>query len=303
MPNLNAIAILSGLVSAGLYLALLSGLSGVIVFAYFVQLPLMFSGLSAGFGGALVAAGSAIVVTAVVADLTAALLFLLVQALPALFLVRQALLFRQVDGQTEWFPPGLLLAQLTVAAALVIALAFVAFLGEPEGLKGAIENYIGAALETFESAMQADVEIGDIQTWSFLIPAMMAISWLLMTIVNGILGQALAVRSGRARRPSPVFAEMELPWWLWPPLGVAAALALLGGSGLGYLGRAVLLVLVVPYALLGLAVIHAWMRRLSHPRLALAAVYVSLMVLGWPILIVILLGFAEDWANLRRRFV
>ena len=35
----------------------------------------------------------------------------------------------------------------------------------------------------------------------------------------------------------------------------------------------------------------------------LAAVYGALVLLGWPILAVLLLGFVEDWAHLRRRLV
>jgi hypothetical protein len=52
-----------------------------------------------------------------------------------------------------------------------------------------------------------------------------------------------------------------------------------------------------------LAVIHTLVRRWSHPGWLLAAVYGALVLLGWPILAVLLLGFVEDWAHLRRRFV
>jgi predicted branched-subunit amino acid permease len=62
-----------------------------------------------------------------------------------------------------------------------------------------------------------------------------------------------------------------------------------------------LIVFAVPYVFLGLAVIHTLVRRWSHPSWLLAALYAALVLLGWPILAVLLLGFVEDWAHLRRR--
>lgn len=302
MPPSSAFAIVAGLVSAGLYLSLLSGLPGMVVVAYFVQLPLMVIGLCLGTGATVIAAAGAIAATGLIAGIVAAVLFAVVQAVPAAFVVRQALLSRQVDGRTEWFPAGLLLAQLTVGAGLTVVVAYVAFLGEPEGLKGALEAYLFAALETLEGAFEGELPADEVRAWSFLIPGLMAVSWLLMTVVNGVLGQAIAVRLGWNRRPWPALIEFELPWWLWPVLGGAALFALLGDAGLGYLGRATLVVLIVPYVLLGLAVVHAWAGQRSHPRLMLTAVYLSLILLGWPILLVIVLGFVEDGVGLRKRF-
>jgi len=132
---------------------------------------------------------------------------------------------------------------------------------------------------------------------------LMAASWLVMVVINGVLAQILAVRLGWNRRPSPALSELELPGWLWPAIGAAALLAMLGDDGLGFLGRSLLIVLVVPYMFLGLAVIHAFARRWSHRRLALAVFYGGIMLLGWPLLAILLLGFVEDWAHVRQRFL
>jgi hypothetical protein len=111
------------------------------------------------------------------------------------------------------------------------------------------------------------------------------------------------VRLGVNRRPTPELSELELPGWLWPAIGVAALLALLGAGGLGFLGRSLLLVLAVPYVFLGLAVVHAFARRVSHRRLALTLFYGAIMLLGWPLVAVLLLGLVEDWAHVRQRFL
>lgn len=302
MPNPTALAVLAGLASASLFLSVLTGFPGMVVLAYFVQLPLLFVGLTLGLTGSVVAAASGLLVNGLIAGLTTALIYALVQILPALVVVRQGLLSRQDGGAIEWYPPGLLLAQLTALAAGAIVVAFVVLLSQPGGLEGAIESFVASALSEFGALPEGEVppELGG---WIFAFPGLMATSWLVMIVINALLAQALAVRSGWNRRPSPDIVMLELPWWLWPIVGVAMFLSLLGESGLGFLGRSLLMVLVVPYIFLGLAVLHALARKWAHPGLALVAVYGSIVVLGWPILAVLLLGLVEDWAGLRQRLV
>lgn len=300
MPHPLALAALAGLVSSVLFLALSSGVPGVVLLAYFVQLPIMFTGLVLGPAGSALAAVSAILVNGLLAGLFATALYAVVQAAPALLLVRQALLSRAVAGKVEWFPPGLLLAQLTLLAVAAIAVAFVLFSGQAGGLEGVIEGFLASALAELGTIPEGSSLPAEARGIAFLLPGLIASSWLMMTAVNAILAQRLAVRAGWNRRPSPDLARLELPWWLWPVLGAAALLSLLGGAA-GFLGRSAMIVLAVPYFFLGLAVLHSLARRLSHRRLALFALYTCIVVLGWPGLMVVLLGFVEDWANLRRR--
>lgn len=303
MPHPLVLAALAGLASAGLFLLLVSGVPGVLLFAYFVQLPVIFSGLTLGLTGSVVAALSAVLVNSLIAGLLASLIYAVLQAGPALFLVRQALLSRTGDdGQVEWFPPGLLLAQLTLLAVLAVVLAYGFYLGEPGGLQGAVESFLAVALSEFGAIPSATELPPEVQGLAFLFPGVMATSWLVMVVLNGVLAQALAVRSGWQRRPTPDLAGLELPWWLWPILGLAALFSLFGG-GLGFLGGSLLMIMAVPYFFLGLAVVHSLARQWSHRRVALFVLYACIVLFGWPGLVVVLLGFVEDWAHLRRRLV
>jgi hypothetical protein len=164
-------------------------------------------------------------------------------------------------------------------------------------------EFVGAALADLGAVEVEAVASPELERWMFLFPGLMAASWLVMVVVNGVLAQALAVRLGWNRRPSPALSELELPGWLWPAIGIAALLAVIGDGGIGFLGRALLIVLVVPYLFLGLAVIHALARRWPHRRLALGLFYVSVTLLGWPLLAVLLLGFVEDFAHVRQRYL
>jgi hypothetical protein len=195
----------------------------------------------------------------------------------------------------------LILAQLTVAAVALLALAFFAFTGQPGGLLGIIETVLVDAIEQLSlAAGQPAPNVETIRASAVFVPALVACSWLVMAAVNGALAQAIAVRGGWNRRPSPKLADLELPSWLWPLIGGALLVSLLGSTGFGLFGRSALIVLIVPFGFLGLAVIHKFANRWSYRQAGLAAVYAGIIVFNWPILAVIVLGLVEDWAHLRR---
>jgi hypothetical protein len=300
MPNPVAMSILAGLISSAMFLSLMTGLPGMVMLAYFVQLPLLFAGLTLGVAGSVIAVASGLLVTGMVAGLMAAAIYTVVQAVPAVLVVRQALLSREVDGRTEWYPPGLLLAQLAIIATAGLALAFMILMGQPGGFRGAIETFVVGALREL-GAIEPDVPSPQLDQMLFLFPGLMGVSWLIMVVLNLVLAQILAMRMRWQRRPSPDFGAIELPRWLWPAIAAAALLSLLGGDGLGFAARAALIILIVPHGFLGLAVVHTLARRWSQPGLALALIYGSILILGWPLLLVVVLGLIEDWAGLRQR--
>ena len=305
MSQALALAVLAGIVSGALGLAPISGSILLVLVSYFVLLPMMLTGLTLGLAAAVVAALSAILLNGAIAGVLPAIIFAIAFALPALHVVRQALLSRQDEaGDLIWYPPGLILAQLTVMAVALLALAFFASMGQPGGLVGIIETVLVDAIRQLsEAAGQAAPDTEMVRSGAVFVPALVACSWLIMAAVNGALAQAIAVRSAWNRRPSPMLADLELPSWLWPMIGVALLLSLLGSTGIGLLGRSALIVLIVPFGFLGLAVIHKFANRWSYRQLGLAAVYAGIIVLNWPILAVILLGLVEDWAHLRRRYM
>ncbi len=302
MSQALALAVLAGIISGGLALLPLTGSIGLVLLGYFVQLPLMLTGLTMGLMAALIAVVCAALVNALIAGPIAALIFFIAFALPAIVVVRQALLSRAASGDTVWYPPGLILGILTAMATLGLVIGFAMFMGQPGGLLGVIDRSLTEAIrEITEAAGQGVPDLSPLRARLWMIPAAVAASWLIMAALNAVIAQALAVRSGWNRRPSPSFSSLDLPIWLWPLMGIATLLAILGGSSdLGFLGRASLIVLATPFAFVGLAVIHKFANRWSHRQLGLAAIYAGIIVFNWPILAVVALGLVEDWAHLRR---
>jgi hypothetical protein len=294
-----AIAAACGGASACLYLALLLGSPGAMILVYLTQLPLFLAGLWFGAGAAAIAGTSAAVVLLAASDVLAAAIFAALNAVPVVLLVRQALLARRnADGTLSWYPPGRLTVWLTALGILGIAAALL-LLGGPDGLQATLRDIIARALDHLTERSLPDRD-RVAATLASVIPGIAAASWMVMAVINGALAQGVLARFGAAWRPSPDLANLGLPRWMTAALGGAAVVTLLGEPW-RFLGINLMIALSVPFCLGGLAVLHAAVRRLPHPGIALVAFYTLAGMFGWPLLVAAILGLFEAWLGLRRR--
>ena len=294
-----AIAAACGGASACLYLALLLGSPGAMILVYLTQLPLFLAGLWFGAGAAAIAGVSAAVVLLGASDVLAAAIFAALNAVPVVLLVRQALLARRnADGTLSWYPPGRLTVWLTALGILGIAAALL-LLGGPDGLQATLRDIIARALDHLTERSLPDRD-RVAATLASVIPGIAAASWMVMAVINGALAQGVLVRFGVAWWPSPDLANLGLPRWMTMALGGAALVTLLGEPW-RFLGINLVIALSVPFCLGGLAVLHAAVRRLPHPGIALVAFYTLAGMFGWPLLVAAILGLFEAWLGLRRR--
>ena len=298
-PGVAGIGGLCGGVAALPYLVAPSGSLGALILVYLTQLPLFAAGLSLGVSAAAIAGvvGSMIVVSA--DTLPAAAVFAGLNVIPVVLLVRQALLARTgAGGAIDWYPPGLLSAWLTGLGLAVIAAA-VLLLGGPDGMRAALHEALAPALERgVDGNGPGRDELLDFV--GFVLPGIIAASWMTMTATNGILAQGLLARFGANWRPSPEMAALSLPVWIPALLALAAVAIVLGGTA-RFVGVNLVIVLGIPFCLAGLAVLHTAARRLSRPAIPLVTFYVLAGVFGWPLLLVALLGVLDSSLGLRRR--
>ncbi len=230
-------------------------------------------------------------------DVVAAALFAGLYAAPVVVLVRQALLARSgPSGALEWYPPGMLAAWLTGLGLAAFAAALL-ILGGPDGIEAQLRQSLAPAVDRLVD------ERGDALTalLALVIPGVVAASWMVMTASNATLAQGVLARFGLAWRPSPDLASLTLPKWIPLLLAVAAAATAFGGAA-RFFGVNVVIVLVVPLCLAGLAVLHTLVRRLPRPQIPLVAFYVLAGLFGWPLLVIAVLGLLDAPLGLRRRF-
>jgi hypothetical protein len=291
------ITALCGAFAAGLSLAVATGSPNSLILVYLSQLPLFVGGLWLGAGVALAAGVTASIMLLAASNITAALMFAAVNVLPVILLVRQALLARTATaGAIEWYPPGLLAAWLTGLGLTAIAAAFLLF-GGSDSLQSAIREMLTPTLGRFidERAPGGDEFV---QLVAMITPGLVASSWMAMTLINGILAQGLLARFGASWRPSPALATLSLPRWFLVLPVLAAATTALGGT-MRFLGINMMIALTVPFCLAGLAVLHTVAYRFSRPAILLVSFYVLAGALGWPLLLITVLGLID--ASLRLR--
>jgi hypothetical protein len=294
------IATLCGALGACPYLVALSGSPGFMILAYLTQLPLFVAGLWLGVGASALAGLAASLILAAAGNFIAAAVFAGLNAAPVVLLVRQSLLARPgAEGVIEWYPPGLLTAWLTGLGLATIA-AGLLLLGGPEGVQPALREVLAPAFRRRfdENSPEYDELLSFLV---FILPGIVAASWMAMTATSGSLAQGLLARFGASWRPSPDLAALGLPMWIPVLLAFAAGAAALGGTA-RFLGVNVMIVLAVPFCLAGLAVLHTVARRFSRPAIPLITFYLLAGLFGWPLLLVVLLGLLDSSLGLRRRF-
>ncbi len=308
------IALGGGGLSAAASMTFLMG-SPAMVFVYLAPLPLLLVGLGLGAKAGVVAGVTGLMIAGLTGGATTAGLYGLLNALPAALVVRQALMQRPTGaaGSVQWYPVGSILGWLTVLGAAIFLTAVLAShaVGEA-GIEGSVSTYLDRAFTIMAPALGETERATAVARFTPLFPGFVVASWLVMTAVNGALAQTVLVRMGRGLRPRTALADLKLPEWISLLLVASATVALLGsllGPGeVQYIGRNLVIILVVPFFFLGLAVIHALVRH-AVPMATMMAVfyfvfYGLLLFTGWAAMMVVAgIGFIEQWGGgLRRRF-
>jgi hypothetical protein len=303
---------LAGIASAVLVLTAASGPLGIML-GYLAPLPLFFAGLTHGVTAVGIAGVVGTLVSAV-NGLLAGGVYLVTFAAPVAVVVRQALLARpaaeaatgaaNVSDGLEWYPVGRVVLWL---AGWSLGLFGIALLLTADR-EGGLPEMLQPLLVQFLSAMQqgagqgADLEVMA-KRLALLMPAVFGVSWLVMMTINGTLAQGMAVLLKQNRRPTPLYRSFTLSRSLAVALVAAMVAAAVLPGDVAFIGGTVAAILAFPFFLQGLAVVHGLAARASLPGLVLAAFYAALVVAGALVgVLVVILGFIEEWAGFRRRF-
>tara|TARA_Y100001934_G_scaffold242771_1_gene298793 strand:- start:101 stop:1039 length:939 start_codon:yes stop_codon:yes gene_type:complete len=292
-----------GVISALLYALVTRGSLGGVLLAYFCQLPLFVIGLSLGTTASVIAGAVAAAGVIAVSGVLGAFVFILVNAAPVVFLVRQGLLSRpDGNGNTEWYPPGLLAVGATLYGLGLLVVAWLWLSVSTGGIEESVRAYLGEVTSTILQGQPAEMQQALIDNVAPILPGTVALSWLVMLVINGVLGQGLVARFERNLRPSPDFAMLELPNWL-TVLGAALLIgAILLPGTLGYFAKSAAFILALPFFLVGLSVIHVAARRISAGTLLLVLFYLLMLLFGWPAVFVAFFGLIEQRAGFRQKW-
>lgn len=303
MPKETLIALAGGFLSAIAAMALLAGAPGGMIFVYLSPLPLFMVGLGVGSRAIALGVVAGMLMIWVAGGPMAAGIYAVICALPAWLVVRRVVLSQPAaDGSVAWPPMGTVLSGLAgLGAGMVLAASLILDRGTTGGLEDLIAGHLNGTVAAIWPNFSDDDRSIVVGLMTPIFPGTMGAVWVFMSIINGALAQAILVRLGRNLRPTPLMDDLTLPdWSSWALVGAAAA-ALVGSGDVEYVAKNVAIILAVPFFFLGLAVVHALVRRMAASGILLTGFYVILIVFGGAVLVVAGIGVVEQWIGLRRR--
>jgi hypothetical protein len=282
----------AGAAAALLFASVVSGSLAAVFLFYLAPLPIMIAALGWSHMAGLIAAASA---TALVAALSGVFLIAVpVIAFGAWWLGYLALLARPATngggGALEWYPVGRLVLWAAVIGTLIVAAAVPNFGTDQESLQAALRK-------TYERILR-DQALIDVLVVA--VPPAAAVFSTITNVFNLWLAARVVKISGRLKRPWPDLAALALP-----ASSSALFAAAIAGSFLpdlpGLLSGVFAASLLMAFAILGFAVLHAITRGMRARIVMLTGLYAAAMVLGWPVLAMAFVGLAEAILNIRSR--
>jgi hypothetical protein len=235
-------------------------------------------------------------------------------ALPAWWLGHLALLGRPITSgaspgngaspvapDLEWYPVGRILLWISGFAALTTMAALLTLGTEPATITGALRRGLLRMLGPREVASTSEAEQW-IDVVVTIAPVAAAIVAMMTLTLNLWLAAKITATSGRLHRPWPDLKSAALPPMTLVALCVAIAFCFTGGL-LAILALIVTAALMVAYALTGFAVLHTLTLALKSRALWLGCTYAIMLVFGWPVLAMVVLGLADAIFGFRQRYL
>jgi hypothetical protein len=314
MVAIVVIAIAAGSASALMFASIISGALISLLLFYLAPLPLMVAAL--GWGPLCATIGGIVAATGLGAifGLPYCIAFAVTIALPAWWLGHLALLGRPTASGTslangaspvgpdlEWYPVGRILLWISGFAALTTMAALLTLGTDSAAIAGALRRGLLRILGPREVA-----STGESEQWIDAVvtvaPAAAAIVAMMTLTLNLWLAAKITATSGRLHRPWPDLKSAALPPMTLAALCVAIAFCFSGGL-LAIVAQIVTAALMMAYALTGFAVLHTLTLALKSRALWLGCTYAIMVVFGWPVLAMVVLGLADAIFGFRQRYL
>lgn len=313
------IALIAGAASALMFASIISGALISLVLFYLAPLPLMVAAigwgpLCASLGGIAAAIG-----LGALFGLPYCIAFTITVALPAWWLGHLVLLSRPVgkvvvgpvapDGtidapaepELEWYPVGRILLWLAGFATLTTVAALLTLGTDAETIMATLRRGLMRLLSATGS--QSSGEVGQfVDALVRIAPAGATVIAMMTLTLNLWLSAKITATSGRLRRPWPDMMTAELPPMTLVALCIALAFCFTGGL-LAIAAQITAAALMMGYALTGFAVLHTLTLALKSRTFLLGSTYAVVVVFGWPVIAMVILGLADAVFGFRERFL
>lgn len=307
MTQTILISIGAGLLSALLFGSVLAGAFAALLLPLFAQLPLQIASLTFGPRSGVIAALAAAIAIVVAAGLIEiSVPYALNVAVPAV-IASYLVALRNTDLEeaniAAWFPMGRVLSTVAVTSVVCVILIGLHIGFNPQTAASAIQPQAEAMLLGAINAGQITPDIirDAVSIFVAVLPFVAASALVLITALNLALAIRVARRYGAFKRPATSIATLEFPKLMYVTALFAIAVIWISGEATPILavvaGASVSLVVIA-----GFAALHALTQKMAARGIVLIAVYGSIVFFGFPILLILALGWLDGFFNLRGRF-
>jgi hypothetical protein len=313
MMHFAVIGIGAGAAAALLFASVTSGTLLSIPLFYLAPLPIMIAGLGWSYWAAFTAVLTGALALGLVFGAVFLFAFLAGVGVPGWLLAYLAMLARPVrtngqDGTLEWYPTGRIVMWAAILAALVVIVAIPNLGSDGESFRAGLHDALARMLR-IQTDIPADAPLalpGGTDPERFInflvsvIPATAAVLATLTSLFNLWLAGRVVKFSGRLTRPWPQISAMRFPPTLTAALAIAIALSFAGGL-IGIIGGVISASLLMAYGVLGFAVLHSITQGMNSRPFLLAGTYLAVLMIGWLILALCVLGALDTMIDLRAR--
>ncbi len=311
MMQVFLIGIGAGAATALLFASVASGSPLAVVLFYLAPLPILIAALGWSHYAALVAAIAAAASLAAVFNVTLFIAFLIGVGLPAWWLGYLALLARPVEGVPgglEWYPAGHLVVWTAMLGSAVVVAGILYFGTDEASFRASLKSFLERVFRSAERIgadsplpLPSSADSGRvIEFMVALLPPTAAVFTTATNMLNLWLASRVVRISGRLHRPPSDLSAMRFPVYAPALIGGAFVASFLPGL-FGHFGVVVTASMMLAYAILGLAVMHAITRGMNSRPFALGGLYAAVVIFGWPMLLLSMLGLADTAFDLRGR--
>jgi len=329
MAQIVIIGIGAGLAAALLVAAplasLLSGasLGLAVLLGSIAPLPILIAAIGWSHWAGLIAAGVGAAALALALSGVLFLPFLIGVGLPAWWLGYLSLLARPAPARSatsalpgappaadnmEWYPAGRLVIWTALLATAVVTATLLNIGLDAEtiraGLRQSLEKVLRLHMHIPAGAPLDVSGLSDpnrpLAVFAIMLPTATAVFTTIATLINLWLAARIVKISGRLKRPWPDLVAISFP----PAVAALLAAAIAGGflpNLVGLIAGVLAATLLTAYAALGFAVLHNITGGMMGRGFVLAAAYAAVGVLGWPVLVMTLLGLADTLIDVRGR--
>jgi hypothetical protein len=308
MMQVALIGVSAGAATALLFASVASGSALSVPLFYLAPLPILIAAMGWSHWAALIAAVVAAAGLAAVFGGLFFIAFMIGVGLPAWWLGYLALLARPATtpGGLEWYPVGHLVFWAAILGAAIVIAGIVTLGTDLDSFRNTLRSGLERMLKTDTRAASGPTAppLSEpsrlIDVLIAVLPPAAAVLATITNVVNLWLAERVVMVSGRLRRPPSQLSAMQFPAYAPAMTALAVAASFMPGI-VGIAAGVLAFSLLMAYAILGFAVLHTITRGIGSRALMLGGIYAAVIVFGWPVLVMSLLGLADTAFDFRGR--